>query len=81
MALEIKNLPDNAEDLRDADSIPGLGRTPGGGHGNPLQYSWLENFMDRGTGWATVHGVPKRWIRLSDEAQHSTNKQFIEKQI
>ena len=54
MALEIKNLPDNAEDLRDADSIPGLGRTPGGGHGSPLQYSCLENPMDRGASQATV---------------------------
>ena len=47
-------------------SIPGSGRSPGGGNGNPLQYSWLENSMDRGTWWATVHGVPKSWIRLSD---------------
>ena len=38
-------------------SIPGLGRSPGGGHGNPLQYSCLENSMDRGAQWATVHGV------------------------
>ena len=43
----VKNLPANAGDIRDTDSIPGLGRSPGGGHGNPLQYSCLENPMDR----------------------------------
>ena len=44
----VKNLPANAEDVRDMGSIPGLGRSPGGGHGNPLQYSCLENPMGRG---------------------------------
>ena len=53
----IKNPPANAGDIRDADSIPGLGRSPGGGQGNPLQYSCLENPMDRGAHRATVHGV------------------------
>ena len=51
----VKNLPGNAGDVRDAGSIPGLGRSPGGGHGNPLQYSCLENPMDRGACRATVH--------------------------
>ena len=46
--------------------IPGLGRSPGGGHGNPLQYSCLENPMDKGAWWATVHGVTKSRKRLSD---------------
>ena len=46
-------------------SIPGLGRSPGEGNGNPLQYSCLENFMDRGAGWATIHGVTKSRTRLS----------------
>ena len=55
-ALFIKNLPANAEDMRDAGSIPGLGRSTGGGHGNLLQYSCLENSMDRGA-WQAVHGV------------------------
>ena len=55
----VKNLPANAEDIRDAGSIPGLGRSPGGGHGNPLQYSCLRNPMDRGAWWATVHGAAK----------------------
>ena len=54
-----KNLPASVGDLRDMGSIPGLGRPPGGGHGNPLQYSCLENPMDRGVWWATVHGVTK----------------------
>ena len=53
----VKNLPANAGDRRDAGSIPGLGRPCGGGHGNPLQYSYLENPMDRGAWWAAVHRV------------------------
>ena len=57
MALAVKNLPTNAGGLGDAGLIPGLGRSPGGGHGNPLQYSCLENPMDRGALWATVHRV------------------------
>ena len=48
VALVVKNLPANAQDIRDRGSIPGSGRCPGGGHGNSLQYSWLENPMDRG---------------------------------
>ena len=51
---------------RDPSSIPGLGGSPGGGHGNPLQRSFLENPMDRGAWWATVHGVTKSWTGLSD---------------
>ena len=47
-------------------SIPGLGRSPGGGHGNPLQYSCLENPMDRVAWWPTVHGVTKSWTQLND---------------
>ena len=50
----------------DAGLIPGSGRSPGGGHGNPLQYPCLENPMDRGDWWATVHGVTKSQTRLSD---------------
>ena len=55
--LVVKNLPDNAGDTGDADLIPGWGGSPGGGHGNPLQYSCLENSMDRGAWEATVHKV------------------------
>ena len=54
----VKNLPVNAGDERDMSLIPGSGRSPGGGHGNPLQYC-LENSMDRGAWQATVHGVTK----------------------
>ena len=59
-----KEPPANAGDLRDAGSILGLGRSPGGGHGNPLQYSCLENPMNRRSWWATVHGVTKSWTQL-----------------
>ena len=55
----VKNPPANAGDMRDVSSIPGLGRSAGEGNGNPLQYSCLENPMDRGTRKATVHGVTK----------------------
>ena len=57
VSLVVKNPPANAGDLRDKGLIPGLGRFPGGGNGNPLQYSFLENPMDRGAWRATVHGV------------------------
>ena len=65
VALMVKNLPANAGDLRDAGSIPGSRRCPGGGHGHPLQYSCLGNPMDRGAWQATVHGVAKSPTRLS----------------
>ena len=58
-ALVVKNLPANSGDVRDKDLIPGSGRPPGGWHGNPLQYSCLENPMDRETSWAIVHRVAK----------------------
>ena len=53
----VKNLPANTGNIRDKGSIPGLGRSPERGHDNPLQYSCLENPMDRGACWATVLGV------------------------
>ena len=56
-ALVVKNLPANAGDLRDAGSTPGLGRSSGGGNGNPLQYSCLENPLDRAAWWAAVQEV------------------------
>ena len=63
--LVVKNLTANAGNVRDGGSIPGLGRSPGGGHGNALQYSCLENPTDRGVWQATVLGVsrvqPKSW--------------------
>ena len=60
----VKNTPVGAEDARDAGLIPGLGRSPEGENGNPLQYSCLENPMDRGAWWATVRGVAESWTRL-----------------
>ena len=52
--------------VRDLGSIPGLGRSPGGRHGNPLQCSCLENPIDREASWDTVHGVSKTWTQLSN---------------
>ena len=66
MPGEAESVPDGSDGkesacgARDLDSIPGSGRSPGEGHGNPLQYSCLDDPMDRGTWWATVHGVAKR---------------------
>ena len=59
VVLVVTNLPANVGDLREAGLIPELGRSPGGGHDNPLQHSCLENPVDRGAWWATVHGVAK----------------------
>ena len=59
MAQVVKNPPANAGDPKDVGSIPGSGRSPGVGNGNPLQYSCLENPRDRGAWWATVHRVAK----------------------
>ena len=60
----------NAGDAEDTSLIPRSGRSPGGGHGNPLQYSCLENPMDRGAWWVTVHGVAKRQTRLKQLRSH-----------
>ena len=61
----VKIPPANTGDLRDAGWIPGLGRSPGEGHGNPVQYSCLENPMDRGAWRAKVHSVAKNQTRLT----------------
>ena len=61
MMLVVKNPP---LDIRDAGSISGSGRSPGGEHSNPLQYCCLENPMDRGAWWATVHSIAKSWKRV-----------------
>ena len=63
VVLMVKNLPANAGDM---SLTSGSGRSPGGGHGNLLQYSYLENSMDRGAWWATVHGAAKSWTQLKD---------------
>jgi len=62
----VKNLPANVGDTGDLGLIPGSGRSPGEGNGNPLQYSCLENPMDRGASQATVYGVAKSWTQLSE---------------
>ena len=60
----VKNLPANVGDVKDAGSIPGLGRSPGGENGNPVQYSCLENHMDRGTWWAIVRRIANSQTQL-----------------
>ena len=69
-----KNLPANAGDVRGTGLIPGSGRSPGGGHDNPLQYSCLENPMDRGDWWAMAHRVAKSWTQLSQLNTHAITK-------
>ena len=68
----VKNLPAKEGDRRDAGLIPGSGRAPGGGHGNPLQYSCLENPMDRGAWWTVIHRVTKSqtWLKLLSIQAH-----------
>ena len=63
----VKNLPANAGNVRDKGSNPELGRSPGEGNGNPLQYSGLENPMDRGAWWITVHEMTKSWTKSPRE--------------
>ena len=69
----VKNPPANAGDIRDVGSIPGSGRCPGGGHGNPLQYSCLENPMDRSVWWAIVFRVAKSQARLKQLSSSSNS--------
>ena len=76
----VKNPPANAGDVRDVGSIPGLGRSPREGHGNPLQYC-LENPMDRGSWQATVHGVAQSWTRLSNFTSLRRQKKVQQKHI
>ena len=73
----VKNPSADVGDVRDMGSIPGSGRSPGGGHGNPLQYSCLENPMDRGAWRATVHGVAKSRTQLNWLSTHSSILQGI----
>ena len=71
MGLVIKNPPANAGEKRDVGSIPGSGRSPGGGHGIPLQYSCLENPMDRGAWQAAPHRVAHSWTGLKLLSKHA----------
>ena len=67
----VKNPSASAGEVRGAGSIPKSGRSPGGGHGNPLQYSCLENPMDRGAWQATVHRVAKSWAQMKRVSLHA----------
>ena len=75
MELVIKNPPASVGDLRDVGLIPGVGKSPGGGHDNPHQYSCLGNPMDKEAWWATVHGVAKSWLWLSMRVRAHTHAQ------
>ena len=77
MALVVKNLPADAGDTRDVGSISGLGRSPGERTGYPLQYSRLENSLDRGAQQAIVHGVAERWTQLHTHLVTFYYKNFI----
>ena len=70
MTIVVKNMPTNAEYLRDADLIPGSGRSPGGRHSNSVQDSGLENPMDRGAWRATVHRIANSWTQLKQLHHH-----------
>ena len=70
----VKNLPVSAGDEKDTGLIPGLGRSPEGGHGNSLQYSCLENPIDRGAWWVTVHRITKSWTQLNQLSMHAKKK-------
>ena len=72
-STEVNNLSANEGDARDVGLTPGSGRARGVGNGNPLQYSCLENSMDRGAWQAIVHGVAKRWTQLSTHTQFLGN--------
>ena len=84
VALVLKNPPANAGDARDVTSIPGLGRSPGIGNGNPLQYSCLGNPIDRGDWGAIVHGVTRIWYDLSTKpppppwAEEMTRQELVQ---
>ena len=73
VVLVVKNLPTNAGDMRDEGSVPGLGRSLGGVHDNPLQYACLENPMDRGAWQITVHGVTKSQTSLKQPSTKQSN--------
>ena len=70
----VKNSLANAGDARETGLIPGSGRSPAIGNGNPLQYSFLENSMDRGSWWATVHGGANSWTQLSPTINNIIHK-------
>ena len=77
MVLVVKSMPANAGDIRDMGSVPGSGRFPGGGHGNPFQYSCLENHMDRGAWQGTIHGVTQDRTQLKQLNVHTHIKNIL----
>ena len=76
VALVVKNLPANAGDKREVGLIPGSGRSLGGGHGNPLQYSCLKNHMERGAWQATVHRVAGSDMAEATDHTHTNVKRI-----
>ena len=74
VAPVVSSSPASTEDARDAGSIPGSGRSPGGRYSNPLQYACLENPMDRGVWQATFHGITKRWTWVKRQNMHEDQK-------
>ena len=77
VVLVVESMPANAGDIRDMGSVPGSGRFPGGGHGNPLQYSCLENPMDRGAQQVTIHGVTQNRTQLKQLSVHTCIKKIL----
>ena len=77
----VKNLPANAGDVRDVGSIPGTGRSPGEGDGNPFQYSCLGNSMDREAWQTTIHGVTNSQMQLSTHRPAHTHTHSLPKNI
>ena len=74
VVLVVKNLPATGGDTRDVGLSPGSGKSPEGGHGNPLYYSCLENPIDRGAWWATVHRVTQTWTWLKGLSSSNRNQ-------
>ena len=77
----VKNLHANAGDIRDVGLIPESGRSPGGGHGNPLQYSCLEDHMIRGSLWAIVHTVAQSWTQFDPHIHMIITAQRLKREI
>ena len=77
VSLVVKSPPANTGDVRDMGLIPGLGRSPGGRHGNPLQCSCQENSTDRGAWWAAVHRIAKSWTQLKRLSMHARSHKYL----
>ena len=77
VVLVVENPPADGREVKDSGSVPGSGKCPGGEHGNPLQYSCLENPVDRGAWWLMVHRVTKSWTQLKRISTHTYHIFFI----